>query len=470
MELSRRTLLGAGAGLVCSRPIAATILPVDRGYLTPEAFGAIAGDPDAGDVNVRAFNAMAERAAATGKEMIIPPGVWYLKADGRVGGGWTLRPAAGRPCLIRGEGAASVIRRAPAASATKFASMIRLWVTAGGESFDLQGFAVDGNEAAFPYDPEQPYAYQQAHCILLAGKPETGAAALMRVRDLTLAGVVADGIKIGAQCDRFEAERVMASGRSRRTRSDIQFSRLPRLATVRDCILDAFESEPQRMVQGATMRLRNLVARTSFDLAAPDGEFDGRLIVDAANCQGGLQRSPGAAAAAMNFYRLEGRFTDCVFATATVRDPAHNNAVRGCDLSFERTAFTVAPSFANAATAAPLFARFERAGEAVRFTGCRFEAAPGVAHGAYVGVRSTSPSSEFALVDCTTGSALDYVADATGAARITLTGGALKARKAVVRMSLKAARRGTLATAQRKGWKAPRTSVVVAGDGPATTR
>jgi hypothetical protein len=435
-EMSRRALLALGAGL-CS-PLAAFSRPLGRmPYVTPRSFGGIANDPGAAWTNVRAFNTMSERALLDGAEMIIPPGTWYLKADGRQGSGWALRPPPARPCVIRGEGESSVIRRAPADSATKFATMIRLWITSGGEAFDLQGFVLDGNEEAFPFDPKDPWAYQQAHCAELACKSDEKAAASLTIRDIMLRGVVADGIKIGAQCARFDAQRVGASGRRRRHRSDIQFSRLPRLATIRDCTVDAFESEPSKMVPGARMEITNLTARSSLDLAGPEDDPDGRLSLEASNCRCGTLRSSGVAVTTTSLYRLEGRFTNCSFATAP-SESSHNNMVRGSRLRFQGCKFAVAPASASDRSASPLYAYFERPSDAVEILDSQFRAMPGVAEGAFMIAGGRSPSSMLELRNCETASALDYVVDLAWTAAVRLTGGTLRARKALVGIRPKA--------------------------------
>lgn len=419
-------------------------------------FGAVPDDPRSATRNVGAFNAMAQHALATGLEIVIPKGVWFLEANGTIGSGWDLRPSPVHPCIIRGEGPLSVIRRAPTETARNFSAMVRLHVTAGGEAFDLQGFALDGNEQAFPYDAAKPYAYQQSHCVELASKSPDRAAGVLKVRDIALTGVVADGFKIGAQCERFEALRVTASGRVRRFRSDIQFSRIPRLAVVTDCIVDAFESEPSRLVDGARMQLKNLVARSAFDLAGPEGQFSGRLHVTAENCAGGMQRTSAPASKATNFYRLEGTFVNCAFATSPARDAVHSNVIRGSALRFQNSEFQVGQGFAEPSQATPLFVHFERAQDNVAFVGCRFTAARGVSRGSYLGVRGDSPSSLLRLENCTTVRALDAVVDVKGPARVQLAGGTLRARKSLVAMAAKAAPKSELRFDRAGDWSAPK--------------
>jgi hypothetical protein len=411
MELTRRTLLAGGLSVGASAGIASSLQRGSAriGYVTPGMFGAVPGDLGSAAGNVRAFNAMAVRALAAGLEIVIPKGIWFLKANGDVGSGWDLRPAPGQRCVIRGEGALSLIRRAPTATAAKFSTMIRLWVSAGGEAFDLEGLAIDGNEQAFPYSAAEPYSHQQSHCVELASRSPDRAASLMTIRDMTLTGVVADGFKIGAQCDRFDAQRINASGRVRRFRSDIQFSRIPRLATVTDCEVDAFESEPAALVEGARMQLKNVVARSAFDLAGPEGRQLRRLRVTAENCTGGMHRTASRASKATNFYRLEGSFVNCAFATSPARDVAHSNVIRGSALRFQNSEIRVGPGLDEPATATSLLAFIERAEDSLAFVGCRFTAAHGVTGGSYVDVVSNAASSLVRLEDCTTDRALDAV-------------------------------------------------------------
>jgi hypothetical protein len=457
IDLTRRTLLAGGLSVGASAAMASSWQRGARsvGYVTPGMFGAVPGDSRSAVANVEAFNAMSAQALPRGLEIVIPKGVWFLKANGGVGSGWDLRPAHRQRCVIRGEGPLSVIRRAPTATAAKFSSMIRLWITAGGEMFDLRGFAIDGNEQAFPYSAAEPYAYQQSHCVELASRSPDRAASLMSIRDITLTGVVADGFKIGAQCERFEAQRIMASGRVRRFRSDIQFSRIPKLATVTDCVVDAFESEPAALVDGARMQLKNVVARSAFDLAGPEGRQVRRLRVIAENCTGGMHRTSSKASKATNFYRLEGTFVNCAFATSPARDVAHSNVVRGSVLRFQDSEIRVGPGLHEPATATSLLAFIERPEDSLAFVGCRFTAAPGVSRGAYLAVVGNSPTSLVRLENCTTGRALDGVVELKGPARVRLSGGTLRARKALVSMSAKAASRSDLGFDRSAAWSAP---------------
>jgi hypothetical protein len=458
MDLTRRALIAGGLSLGASAGIAASAQNRSGriGFVTPGMFGAVSNDPRFAIPNVRAFNAMAEQALAAGLEIVIPRGVWFLEANGAVGTGWDLRPGPVHPWVVRGEGPLSLIRRAPTVSARNFSAMIRLWVTSGHETFDLEGFAIDGNEQSFPYEPGKPYAYQQSHCVVLVSKSPDRAAARMKISDISLSGVVADGFKIGAQCDRFEALRITASGRVRRMRSDIQFSRIPRLATVTDCEVDAFESEPSRLVESALMQLKNVIARASFDLAGPEGRPARRLHVIAENCRGGMQRTSASAATSTNFYRLEGTFTNCAFATSPARDVVHSNVIRGSALRFQDSQFHVGPGFGAPSVATPLFAHFERAQDSVAFVGCRFAAARGVSGGSYLGVRGNSPPSLVRLENCRTERALDTVIDLKGPARVQLAGGTLRARKALIAVAAKAAPKSDLRFDRDGNWAAPK--------------
>lgn len=455
-DLSRRALLAAGAGLCTARPALSNLLqaaPANPGYVAPDAFGAVPDDPRAAESNTRAFNAMADRAFATGVEMIIPQGVWYVKADGSNGTGWRLRPPPGRPCVIRGQGAASVIRRAPTASASKFAALIRLWVTAGGEAFDLQGFTIDGNESAFPFDHGDPWAYQQSHCAELASMDPGKAAASFIVRDVALVGVVADGFKIGAQCDRFEAQRVTAAGRTRRHRSDIQFSRLPRLALVTDCTVDAFESEPSKMVAGATMRISNLVARSTLDLAGPEDDPAGRLKIEAVNCKCGTMRSPGVEVNTTSIFRCDGTFTDCSFATAPAKG-SHNNTLRGSNLRFDRCDFAIGPAFGGGPGSSPLYALLEQSADKVEIANSLLHAQPGVEEGAFMLAGAMTPGGTLELRNCENRPALDYVVEAAWRATVHLSGGTLRARKAVVATRPRA-KASKVSFDDKAGWQSP---------------
>jgi hypothetical protein len=332
--------------------------------------------------------------------------------------------------------------------------MIRLWVTAGGESFDLEGFAIDGNETQFPFDPADAWAYQQAHCVELASRSRSASARAFQVRDLSLSGIVADGIKIGAQCDSFEARRVTASGRTRRHRSDIQFSRLPRLATVSDCTLDAFESEPSQMVAGATMRLTKLIARSAFDLAGPEDDRDGRLKVEASGCECASNPQPGAPVRTQSIFRVDGVFRDCALATAPARTANHNNVVRASNVRFEVCDFAIAARIGEPDVASSLYAYFERPSDGVQLVNCRLRAMAGVSRGSFLLAGGRSPSSLLQLEDCETISALDHVVEIPFRAAVHLSGGTLKARKALVSVAPRA--KGSRVTFDDKaGWTAP---------------
>lgn len=460
MELSRRTLLAAGAGAGAGLALPAAGRAIVRsgagsvGYVTPGQFGAIPGDPGAASENVAAFNRMTGRAIASGLEILIPKGVWYLRAIGGPESGWEIRPSSTRPCVIRGEGDQSVLRRAPAAQASKFSTMVRLRVATGGEKFELRGIAIDGNESAFPFDVNDPWAYQQSHCIELIPVSPALTAAAMIIEDLWFAGVVADGVKVGAQCDSFEARRVFASGRVRRHRSDIQFSTLPKSALVSDCELDAFEAEPSRMVPGARMQLKNVTARAAFDLSGPEDDPGGRLRVLAENCRGGMQRAPGAPVTSTNFYRLQGIFSNCAFATSPARKPARANVVRASALRFENSQFRIGGSIADPADASPLFARFEQPADRLEFAACRFAADPGVQRGAYVGMRGRSASGLLALQDCETDGALEFIVHAAGLGRVQLSGGALRSKRALV-TAAPAARNADFEFDRTQSWRSP---------------
>jgi hypothetical protein len=278
----------------------------------------------------------------------------------------------------------------------------------------------------------------------------------MTIRDITLTGVVADGFKIGAQCERFDAQRVNASGRVRRFRSDIQFSRIPKLATVSDCEVDAFESEPSRLVEGARMQLRNVVARSAFDLAGPEGPAARRLHVTAENCTGGMQRTSSKASKATNFYRLDGTFVKCAFATSPARDVAHSNVVRGSVLRFQDSEIRVGQGFGEPGDATSLLAFMERAEDSLAFVGCRFTAAQGVSGGSYLDIVGNAPSSIVRLENCTTDRALDSVIDMKGSARVQLAGGTIRARKALIAVAAKATPRSEMRFDRDGGWAAPR--------------
>ena len=114
VPLTRRAALASCLGAVSA---AACAQRAAVGYVTPAQFGAVANSPAAAQANVRAFDAMARQAIASELEIVIPKGVWYLRADGGDGSGWNIRAGRNGRCTIRGDGPDSIIRRAPAKAA-----------------------------------------------------------------------------------------------------------------------------------------------------------------------------------------------------------------------------------------------------------------------------------------------------------------------------------------------------------------
>ncbi len=463
MDFTRRDLLVAGCGAASAGAFAATAYSAgaaqspgsSNAVVIPTAFGAVPNDVRMADRNVRAFNAAAAHAIASQAVLMVPAGIWFLTAEGRPGDGWNVTPGRNRRCRIIGEGITSIIKRAPANSASKFAAMVRLWVTEGGEMFDIQGLCFDGNEAEFPYDPNDRWAFQQAHSIELASRSRTIAARSVLFRDIYLTGAVADGFKIGAQCEELRARRVRAWGRTRRTRSDIQFTRLPKLAILDDILVDAFETEPSRMVSGATMHLLNVTARARWDLLGPKGDADGRLKVIGVNCRLGIAGSPNAADTLV-FHKVDGQFTGGAFATGLPRSPKHSNRLRSSTLRFVGTQFHISGGSTPSPMLFPLIAHFAGPQDRLEFVDCGFTAETSSAAGSYIQVAATGGfSNRLLLENCQTDGTLDYVVTAASPLTIRAAGGVLRARKAIAKVGGAGSARPRIQIEDHSKWTAP---------------
>ncbi len=453
----------AGCGAASAGALAATAYSggaaqspgSSNAVVIPTAFGAVPNDVRMADRNVRAFNAAAAHAIESQAVLMVPAGTWFLTAEGRPGDGWNVTPGRNRRCRIMGEGITSIIKRAPANSASKFAAMVRLWVTDGGESFDIQGLCFDGNEAEFPYDPNDRWAFQQAHSVELSSRSRTIAARSVLLRDIYLTGAVADGFKIGAQCAELRARRVRAWGRTRRTRSDIQFTRLPKLAILDDILVDAFETEPWRMVSGATMHLQNVTARARWDLLGPRGDAGGRLKVIGVNCRLGVAGSRNPADTLV-FHKVDGQFTGGAFATGVLRDPKLSNRLRSSTLRFVGTQFHIGGGSFSSASPFPLIAHFAGHQDSLEFVDCSFTAEPTPAAGSYIDVAATAGfANRLSLENCRTDGALDYVVTAASPLSIRASGGALRARKAIAKLGGALSARPRIETQDRSKWTAP---------------
>lgn len=463
MDFTHRDLLVAGCGAASAGALAATAYSggaaqspgSSNAVVIPTAFGAVPNDVRMADRNVRAFNAAAAHAIESQAVLMVPAGTWFLTAEGRPGDGWNVTPGRNRRCRIIGEGITSIVKRAPANRAGKFAAMVRLWVTDGGESFDIQGLCFDGNEAEFPYDPNDRWAFQQAHSVELASRSRTIAARSVLLRDIYLTGAVADGFKIGAQCEELRAQRVRAWGRTRRTRSDIQFSRLPKLAVLEDILVDAFETEPWHMVSGAMMYLKDVAARTKWDLLGPKGEVEGRLKVIGVNCRLGVAGSRDAAVTLI-FHKVDGQFTGGAFATGAPQDPKLSNRLRSSTLRFVGTQFHIGGGSFSSASPYPLIAHFAGHQDRLEFVDCSFTAEPTPAAGSYIDVAATAGfANRLSLENCRTDGALDYVVTAASPISIRASGGALRARKAIAKLGGALSTRPRIETQDRSKWTAP---------------
>jgi hypothetical protein len=138
-----------------------------------------------------------------------------------------------------------------------------------------------------------------------------------------------------------------------------------------------------------------------------------------------------------NLYRLDGRFTNCSFATAP-SESSHNNMIRASNLRFDGCQFAIAPASSSDQRASPLYAYFERPSDKVEIVDSRLRALPGAGKGAFLMAGGRSPSSMLELRNCETSTALDYVVDLAWTAAVHLTGGSLRARTSLVGIRPKA--------------------------------
>ncbi|TIM16073.1 MAG: hypothetical protein E5Y67_04030 [Mesorhizobium sp.] len=384
--------------------------------------GIIPDDQDEASGNRTKLDALSTWCEANKIDIEVDKGTFYVAANNGAKTGWNIYPSAGTGFLrVFGHGEDSVIKRAGSATIAGSSALAWVYANANGK-LTLEKFTFHGNEASCPYDAGSRFAHEQSANLRLRTAAIAGTFDALELYGMRMTSCIADGFQGAVAINRFVADDFKAWGRTRRVRSDIQFSRIPLVS----CVInnfegDAFEMEPSFTNAKHQMFLSQMLVRGALDLAG-DTNFANVIASDiiALNTDGiGLN--------IVNFYKVKGKFKNCIF-TAVDR-------IQRCQAEFQGGEFRLRASDTYTATASSLQIWNDSSASSVKFNRTHFclESGVSVQTGTYVNgeVSHDDLTRSMEFNQCTTDGVLDsFLGGAFGT--IAIRGGNPACTRAII--------------------------------------
>ena len=412
-----------------------------------------------------ALNAMFVVAAAKGLNVEFPAGTWMVSsaAGGGVTNGLRVLVPNNGSMVIQGAGMRkTIIKRVASATMVTNSAVIKMAANSGVQ-IEWRDLTIDGNEENIPFDGTNDttlYQYEQsANLKWETGTFVSGTTApperIMFDR-VGMQGCVADGYQANIHTNYCEVNKCWSADRVRRRRSCWQWSRIPlKQLTISDSDIWAIETEPSSSSVGHRFQITNTIARSVLDIAgdtnsSPNPNNTCNLYMRDVHHLG-MKDTLGWRY--VSFYYCRGEASGCTFVGVS-RDQRNY-------MTFNACTFTTVGTRADA-TVSDSLQIFNGStsgidGTFTKYVDCNWFTDAGVVTGSHI-LNSSAQSNRLRstrFIRCSSDAVLAYFADLSRPGLIEISGGALKAATAIIRLTNTDGFVADLTVSSPEAWQAP---------------